>query len=102
MKGLILSILERSDYINRSTLLNELRALGIAVSDRSMRKEIEQMIKEGFYIQSSEKGYKLCRSYEDFSQAKQYLRKKAVALLQRCSYFDQGMRDKAQLKLILK
>lgn len=101
MKGLILNILERSDYINRATLLKELRSLGMNVGDRKMRKEIEAMIEDGFYIQSSEKGYKLCRTPQDFAQAKAYLRKKAVALLKRCGYFDKGLREKGQLKLTL-
>ena len=102
MKGLILHILEsRNGYIKRAELLHELNVLGQNTNDRAMRKEIELMIAEGHYIQSSEMGYRLCRSHNDFMEAKTYLRKKAVAILKRVSYFDKGLREKGQLKLSL-
>jgi hypothetical protein len=100
MKELILSILLRSDYITRKTLLFELKSLAVNCNDRWLRNTIDQMIEDGFYIQSSEKGYKLCRSREDFREAKVYLRKKALAILHRSALFDKGLRNIGQLKII--
>ena len=62
-------------------------------SDRAMRLEIEELIKEGACIASSEKGYELIRTREQLEKAKAYLRSKAEAIAVRANYLEKNFRE---------
>jgi len=95
MKGHILSYLENHDFVKRRDLLTYLHSLGIIVSDRRMRKEIEDMVKvDRVLIESSEKGYHLADGEENWIRAVQYLRKKAFPILERAAILERGLKEK--------
>ena len=68
-------------FTKRKQLLHELLMYGYNVSDRVIRKQIETMItKDGYSIQSSEKGYSLIITDKQFTQSIEYLNSKAEAI----------------------
>lgn len=67
--------------VKRATLLRVLRQGGHDLTDRELRKAVENMItKGGYVISSSEKGYQAIHSKEELDKAVQYLNKKASAI----------------------
>jgi hypothetical protein len=81
MKDKILELLMMQGFTKRKQLLQELQLSGFKVSDRQMRKELETMItKDGYSIQSSEKGYSLIITDAQLTKAIDYLNSKAEAI----------------------
>lgn len=82
MKALILQYLrEAARPVKRPELLAYLRAERQDVTDRGMRKEIEQMIiVDGRLIASSERGYHLIQTEKELTEAMEYLTDKAEAI----------------------
>lgn len=69
--------------VKRPELLHAVRvnANDLYISDRAMRKSIEEMvIKDGYIIQSSEKGYQLIQTEEQLMEAMDYLTNKAESI----------------------
>lgn len=84
IKGGILWLLENTTTVKRPELLRYLHNCGHDINDRQMRKSIEDMVEnDGHLIQSSEAGYSMIRTPEQFEAAKKYLSKKSKALLMR-------------------
>jgi hypothetical protein len=66
--------------VKRRVLLSYLRLHFPDISDRAMRKEIEEMIRNGHLISSSESGYSIIDSKEKLDKAVSYLDAKAEAI----------------------
>jgi len=66
--------------VKRSILLSYLRLYFPELSDRAMRKEIEEMIHKGYLISSSESGYSLIDNKAKLDKAVAYLDAKAEAI----------------------
>lgn len=82
MKTEIYNYLKQSQLpVKRSILLDHLIKKGYEITDRKLRSTVEEMItKEGFVIESSEKGYCLIRTEEQLEKAMQYLNSKNEAI----------------------
>lgn len=80
MKELIIMILQRG-WVKRNDLHRHLTSNGYHLSDREMRACVEDMVvREGFLIASSERGYKLITTDKEYEAAIRYLEKKAEAI----------------------
>ncbi len=102
MKGLILHRLSDSNYHKRKELLNYLYQSGIDTTDRAMRKEIESMVvDDGYFIESSAKGYRLSTEETDYIKAVTYLRKKGISLMSRASALQKNYEKRFNKQLIL-
>ena len=88
MKDLIYSILKFADRpVKRPELLSNIFVKFSQVTDRTMRKSIEEMITvDGYLIASSEKGYHLIQTEKDLTAAMEYLDSKAssIAIRKNC------------------
>jgi hypothetical protein len=84
-------------HVKRIELLRHLWSLNFDVSDRLMRKEIEEAVRGGELIESSEKGYKMINTEEDLSRAVDYLDRKASSIAIRKNTLIQSWNNK-QLK----
>lgn len=94
VKGHILKYLEHHQSVKRKELLAHLHSLGMDVTDRLMRKEIESLIEDGFLISSSEKGYKIIKSEEELKDAVAYLKAKAFPLFHRAECLEKSFYSK--------
>ena len=101
MKGIILHALSDNQYHKRADLLRHLHELGIKTNDRALRKEIENMVNDGHFIESSEKGYRLLTQETDYIKAVTYLRKKALALMSRATTLQKNYEKQFNKQLIL-
>ena len=94
MKSEILKTINQCDKpIKRADLLFHLRGMGYNCSDREMRLEIEQLIKDGQCIASGESGYQLIKTREHLEKAKAYLRSKSEAIAIRANYLEKNFRE---------
>lgn len=87
IKKAIFEIIERRT-ITRSSLLASLQAVYLFgdLTDRIMRKLIEQMVNEdGYLIASSGKGYNLITNSAQLLEAQKYLKNKAFPLFLRAN-----------------
>lgn len=80
MKETIITAIQINGPINRKDLLVqvndwiEMFSTERKISDRSMRKLIEQLIREGHVIASSEKGYSIVTNLRELTEAVRYLK----------------------------
>lgn len=80
--------------IKRKELLFELRLIFPDITDRQMRKEIEEMIiKDGYCISSSEKGYQFIKNRQQLEDAKKYLFSKCEAIAIRKNCLERNFRE---------
>ena len=80
MKQKIIEYLKSHQFAKRSDL-REYLCRYEWISDRAMRKLIEEMImKDGYCISSSEKGYSLITTLEQAEEARAYLKAKSEAI----------------------
>lgn len=83
--------------VKRPELLHAVRvnANDLYISDRAMRKMIEEMITEdGYLIQSSEKGYSLIQTEEQLTEAMAYMDAKCSAIAVRKNCLLRNFRNK--------
>lgn len=82
MKASILLFLEsRGTWVKRKELLQFLHGIEHNITDRRMRKIIEEMItKDGHLIASSEMGYKIITTKDELNRVIDYLNEKAEAI----------------------
>lgn len=67
--------------VKRANLLKLLKEEGHQITDRILRKTVEEMVtKDGYCISSSDKGYHLIASQEEFEKSVSYLESKARAI----------------------
>jgi len=66
--------------INRKALLTEMLLHFPELRDRRMRKLVEELIRDGHPISSSEKGYSIIQNVEQLRAAVEYLKAKARAI----------------------
>lgn len=87
MKKTIFNIIEKHSPIKRKNLLMRLRIVhGYNITDRQMRRTIEEMITEdGYLIASGEQGYYIIHNSTQLADAQKYLRAKAFPLFHRAS-----------------
>lgn len=90
MKKIIFEIIEKHSPIKREKLLAELQhghySMFHKMSDRKMRRTIEEMItQDGYLIASGEKGYYIIRNSGHLLDAQRYLTAKAYPLFNRAS-----------------
>lgn len=77
----IIELLRMQKYTKRYHLRLQLTSRGFYLSDREVRKHVEQLIKEEkFCIQSSAKGYSLIITKDDLEKAVSYLDKKSASI----------------------
>ena len=93
-KEIIIYLKAKGTPVLRAELLTHLHALGYNVSDRAMRKEVEELIKGGELIQSSERGYNLIQTEEQLQDAMAYLNSKNEAIAIRKNLLLKNWRDK--------
>jgi hypothetical protein len=78
MKGDIVQLLCNKAYVKRAELLIYLNHRGHKITDRQLRKAVEDLVMDdGCCIASTEDGYHLIRSEHELRSAVDYLRKKA-------------------------
>lgn len=82
--------------VKRRDLLVHIRiVMGAHITDRLMRKTIEQMIlADGYTIQSSEKGYSLITTEQQLFESMKYLESKAESIAIRKNCLLKNFRDK--------
>lgn len=96
MKKTIFNIIEKHSLIKRAELLKKIHAeiflqdigtpINDYISDRQMRRTIEEMITEdGYLIASGEQGYYIIHNSTQLADAQKYLRAKAFPLFNRAS-----------------
>lgn len=85
-KGQIYEYLNSNTTVKRSVLLNHLLNLGFKVSDRGMRKMIEDLVMyEDVKIGTDLSGYFLIRTDADLQRAMKCLKSKAYSLFARAN-----------------
>lgn len=78
MKGDIMTMLCNRAYVKRSELLIHVNQCGHKVTDRQLRKTVEELVMDdGCCIASTEDGYHLIKNESELRMAVDYLRKKA-------------------------
>lgn len=78
IKAEIFTQLSENQFIKRGVLLLHLYHIGFHITDREMRRCVEEMVMEsGCCIASTQNGYRLIRSDQQLLDAVEYLRKKA-------------------------
>jgi hypothetical protein len=78
MKGSIMAILCNRSFVTRAELLIMLSHAGERISDRQLRKAVEELVMDdGCCIASTENGYHLIKSEHELRSAVDYLRRKA-------------------------
>lgn len=83
----IYNIIRQLSPIKRKDLLDVLKLVHPDLTDRQMRKEINQMITtDGYCIQSSNLGYSVIRNIDDLKNAMEYLKAKSkpIAIRANC------------------
>lgn len=86
IKAEIHSQLQAHQFVKRSDMLMHLYRLGYKVSDREMRRMIEDMVMTfGCCIASTQNGYRLIKSDQQLLDAVEYLRKKAKPIAVRAN-----------------
>lgn len=89
----IIEILHLAKHTKRAQLREQLTAKGYYLTDRILRKHVENLITDEKYcIQSSERGYSLITTPEDLEAAKKYLKAKAFSLLSRADCLESNFR----------
>jgi hypothetical protein len=105
MKTEILGILQKYPIIKKQQLLSQLAVSdGIITHERQVRQAIEELIKDGELIQSSERGYSLITTEQQLAEARTYLKKKATSIAVRYNCLTRNwnakfQQDKKQMEL---
>ncbi|MEK6879596.1 MAG: hypothetical protein AABY22_08315 [Nanoarchaeota archaeon] len=89
--------------VKRRELLVHIRVImGAHITDRLMRKTIEQMILvDGYTIQSSEKGYSLITTEQQLFESMKYLESKAESIAIRKNCLLRNFRNKFKKEPVL-
>lgn len=103
METEIIEILHLQTFTKRADLRLSLQNRGYYLTDRKLRKAVEELITDGKYaIASSEKGYSLITTQENLNEAKRYLNSKAFAIHERVKCLEENFKSgKLQEQLTL-
>lgn len=94
MKGDIMTLLCSQAYVKRAELLINLSHKGHKITDRQLRKAVEELVMDdGCCIASTEDGYHLIRSEHELRSAVDYLRKKAQPIAIRANKLIRNYND---------
>lgn len=78
IKSQIITYLQCNKYAKRSDLLVYLTTQGFFITDRILRKAVEDLVMlDGLCIASTDHGYRIIRDAIQLEEAVEYLRKKA-------------------------
>lgn len=80
MKETILHIITTLGLIKRGELLIRLKLSYPELKDRRMRLLIMELIRDGYPIASSEKGYSIIQNVRELTEAVNYMKRKAKSI----------------------
>ena len=80
MKEKLLFKIQLNATIKRKALLTEMQIHYPQLKDRKMRLLIMELIRDGYPISSSEKGYSIIQNVRELTEAVEYLKAKARSL----------------------